>query len=85
MQMVQELWTAHGRDQELYAAIRPRMSLSKFSGHVTDLVVRGLEEGWIELRMPVAPVNDDAAYEIVFRDADRFIDELGLMFPPQER
>jgi hypothetical protein len=81
LQIVQELWTADGRDQELYATLRPRMSLSKFTSHVTDLVVRGIEEGWIELHLPVAPVNDDAAYWIEFRDPDRFADEIALMFP----
>lgn len=84
VQLVQELWTAHGRDQELYAALRPRMSLSKFSGHVTDLVIRGLDEGWIILHMPVAPVNDDDAYTLEIRDSERFVDELALMFPPRD-
>src|SRR5688500_12760159 len=81
LQIVQELWMAGGRDQELYATLRPRMSLSKFTSLVTDLVVRGIEEGWIELHLPAAPVNDDAAYWIEFRDPDRFADELALMFP----
>jgi hypothetical protein len=81
VQLIQELWTANGRDQELYAALRPRMSLSKFAGQVTDLVIRGIEEGWIEVHIPVAPINDDAAYWIEFRDPDRFADEIALMFP----
>src|SRR5215212_4947309 len=76
VQLIQELWTAEGRDQELYAALRPRMSLSKFTGQVTELVIRGLEEGWIEARIPSAPIDDDAAYELKFLDSDRFIDEL---------
>jgi hypothetical protein len=59
------------------------MSLSKFTGHVTELVVRGIEEGWIELRLPQAPINDDNAYWIEFRDPDRFAEELALMFPPR--
>jgi hypothetical protein len=83
LQLVQELWTADGRDQELYALFRPRMSLSKFTGHVTELVVRGIEEGWIELGLPQAPINDDNAYWIEFRDPDRFAEELALMFPPR--
>ena len=83
VQLVQELWTAGGRDQELYATFRPNMSLSKFTSHVTELVIRGIEEGWIELRLPVAPINDEAAYWIEFRDPDRFADELALMCPPR--
>ncbi|MFN0072636.1 MAG: hypothetical protein ACKVVP_14225 [Chloroflexota bacterium] len=81
LQLVQELWTADGRDSELYAALRPRMSLSKFSSQVTDLVIRGIEEGWIELHLPVAPVNDDAAYWIEFKDPERFADEIAMLFP----
>jgi hypothetical protein len=81
LQLVQELWTADGRDQELYAALRPRMSLSKFATQVTELVIRGIEEGWIELHLPIAPINDESAYWIEFRDPDRFADEIALMFP----
>jgi hypothetical protein len=81
LQLVQELWTADGRDQELYATFRPKMSLSKFTGQVTELVIRGIEEGWIELHIPVAPINDDSAYWVEFRDTDRFAEELALMFP----
>jgi hypothetical protein len=83
LQLVQELWTADARDQELYATLRPKMSLSKFSSLVTELVVRGIEEGWIELHLPVAPVNDETAYWIEFHDPDRFADEIALMFPPR--
>ena len=81
LQLVQELWTENGRDQELYATLRPKMSLSKFTGLVTDLVCRGLEEGWIVLHLPPSPSNNDGAYRIEFRDSNRFIDELGAMFP----
>jgi hypothetical protein len=83
LQLVQEMWTADGRDQELYAALRPRMSLSKFTSHVTELVIRGIEEGWIELHLPLTPINDDDAYWIEFRDPDRFAEELALMLPPR--
>lgn len=81
LQLVQELWTDGGRDQELFAALRPRMSLSKFTSQVTDVVCKGLEEGWIVLHLPAAPTNDDAAYELEFKDPDRFADELGFVFP----
>jgi hypothetical protein len=44
-------------------------------------VCKGLEEGWIVLRLPAAPINDEAAYELEFRDPDRFADELAVAFP----
>jgi hypothetical protein len=59
------------------------MSLSKFTSSVTELVIRGIEEGWIELHIPTALINDDNAYWVEFRDSDRFADELALMFPPR--
>jgi len=80
VQLVQELWTAEGRAQELYTALNPKVSYSRFVSQVTDLVCRGLEEGWIRLRLPRAPINEQAAYALEFPDTDRFIDELAGLF-----
>lgn len=85
VQLIQEMWILGGRDQELYAALRPRMSLSKFTSQVTEVVIRGLDEGWIEARIPRAPFDDDAVYELKFLDSDRFIDELARLFAPRPK
>jgi hypothetical protein len=53
----------------------------------TEVVVRGLAEGWIEAQIPAAPVPDDAAYDVRFVDPDRWAAELIEAFstplPPQ--
>jgi hypothetical protein len=81
LQLVELLWTADGRGRELYAAINPKkVSYSAFVSRVNELICRGLDEGWIEAKIPRAPVPDDSAYAIEFHDLDRFVDELAQLF-----
>ena len=42
----------------------------------TQVLVRGLAEGWVEIDLPLAPTNDDTAYRVRFIDPDRWADEL---------
>jgi hypothetical protein len=80
VQMVEALWTRENRGREYYEILRPRMSYSRFERVVTELVCRGLEEGWAELHMPRAPVPDDDAYALVFPEPDRFVSEMTRLF-----
>ena len=48
------------------------MPYSKFTKRVTEIVCQGVEEGWIEIRLPPAPTPDDSAYGVIFKDPDRF-------------
>ena len=80
VQMVQALWTRDNRGREYYDILKPKLSYGRFEKIVTDLICRGLEEGWVELHLPRAPVPDDNAYKLVFADPDRFAMEMTALF-----
>jgi hypothetical protein len=75
-QLIRMVWTRDGRGEQYYRVLEPDMTYSKFEGRVTDLICRGLEEGWATLRLPAAPSVDDRDYGISFADEERFVDEL---------
>ena len=79
LQMIEALWTRDGKGREYYEILRPKLSYSRFEKQVTELVCRGLREGWAELKLPLAPVPDDAAYRLEL-DVDRFVAELTAHF-----
>ena len=81
-QMIELMWTSGNRAQELYRIIQPRgVSYSGFVSRITQVVCRGINEGWVQVQIPPAPVNDDAAYQLTFLDPDRFAEEVGKLFP----
>lgn len=80
VQLVEALWTRDNRGREYYDILRPRVSYSRFERAVTELICRGLAEGWAELRLPKGPVPDEAAYELAFVDLDRFVGEMTRLF-----
>ena len=85
VQMVELLWTRDDRGREYYDIIRPKMGYGRFVKLVTELVCRGLEEGWAELILPRAPVPDDRAYKLVFPDPNRFVAEMTRLFEPYQK
>lgn len=80
VQLVEALWTRDNRGREYYDILKPRMSYSRFERAVTELICRGLAEGWAELRLPRAPIPDDDAYELAFVDLERFVGEMTRLF-----
>ncbi|HYW90588.1 MAG TPA: hypothetical protein VFB50_22655 [Chloroflexota bacterium] len=83
LKLIELMWTADGRGQEMYEALGlDRVSYSQFLRRATPLVVRGLEEGWIQAEIPAAPSPDPAAYQIHFLDAERWAEELTAAFAP---
>ena len=88
LKLIELMWTAEGRGREMYAALSPaRVSYTQFVARATQLVVRGLAEGWIDVQMPLAPTPDDEAYAVRFIDPERWADELTALFEaniPQE-
>jgi hypothetical protein len=81
LKLIELMWTAEGRGREMYAALGlEKVSYSQFVMLATQLVVRGLDEGWIEADLPVAPTTDDSAYRIRFIDAERWAEELTAAF-----
>ncbi len=81
LKLIELLWTAQGRGRETYAALAlQKVSYSQFITRATQIVVRGLAEGWIEVDIPAAPTMEDAAYNLRFVDPERWADELTAGF-----
>jgi hypothetical protein len=81
LKLIELMWTADGRGQETFQALGlSRISYSQFVTRATEVVVRGLREGWIEAVIPHGPVQDDDAYTVRFLDVDRWADELTREF-----
>ena len=67
----------------MYAALGLEgVSYTEFVSRATQLVVRGLSDGWVEVDLPAAPTPDDSAYRVRFVDPDRWADELTAAFEP---
>lgn len=82
-QMVELIWTRSGMGERYFLTVKPRgVSYGEFIRRVTGLVCRGLNEGWIRLHLPPAPVFDEDAYQIAIDDPERFVAELEAMFAP---
>lgn len=82
VQMIELLWTAGDRAQELYRAVQPRgVSYSTFVSRVTEVVCRGVAEGWVQVSFPSIPVADDSSYRLEFLQPERFADEVSKLFP----
>jgi hypothetical protein len=79
--LMELLWTSDGRGQEYYNILRPGVPYSRFIQRVTDIVIQGVQDGWIELRLPLVPTPDDSAYGVVFKDPDRFAAAVTEAFP----
>jgi hypothetical protein len=81
LKLIELIWTADGRGREMYEALAlEKVSYSQFVSRATQVVVRGLLEGWIEVSLPAAPTTDDTAYHLRFVDPGRWADELVAVF-----
>jgi hypothetical protein len=81
LKLIELMWTAEGRGREMYEALAPeKVSYTQFVSRATQVVVRGLAEGWIQVDLPVAPTADDSQYRVRFVDAERWADELTAAF-----
>ena len=81
LKLIELMWTAGGRGREMYAALGlEKVSYTQFVTRTTQVVVRGLAEGWLEAHIPAAPTDDDSAYQIRFVDPERWADELTAAF-----
>lgn len=75
-QLIRMIWTRDGRGEQYFRVLEPDMTYSKFEKQVTEIICGALEEGWIEITLPVAPSTDESAYRISIIDENRFIDEM---------
>jgi hypothetical protein len=81
LKLIELMWTAGGRGRETYEALAlEKVSYSQFVTRASQVVVRGLAEGWIQIDLPNAPKPDDTAYQVRFIDPDRWADELAAAF-----
>ncbi len=86
LQLIQAVWTADGMGQRFFEICQPGgMYYSRFVRRVTELVCRGVEEGWIVVTLPAQPLAPDARYAIEYRDPERFVRELQALFPEDTR
>ena len=81
LKLIELIWTHGGRGRETYDALQPKgVSYSRFLTTATEVVVKGLAEGWIEARVPTAPSERDEDYGVKFIDPNRWADELASAF-----
>ena len=81
VKMIEMIWTADGRGREMFEALAlDRVSYSRFVSRATQVILRGLAEGWVEIDIPAAPTNDDSQYRVRFVDPERWADELTAAF-----
>jgi len=81
LKLIELMWTADGRGRATFEALNlEKVSYSQFVTRATQVIVRGLAEGWIEVAIPPAPTIDDTAYRVRFVDPDRWADELTRTF-----
>lgn len=84
LQLIQAIWTADGMGQRYFEICQPgSMYYSRFVRRVTELICRGIEEGWIALTLPAQPLAPDARYSIEYRDPERFVRELEALSPSE--
>jgi hypothetical protein len=81
LKLIELMWTAEGRGPATFEAMAlEKVSYSQFVTRATQVVIRGLAEGWIEINIPSAPTTDDSVYRVRFVDPDRWADELTAAF-----
>lgn len=78
-QLVRLIWTRNGLGEQYYRVLTPDMPYNRFEARVTELLMRGAEEGWVRFVLPPAPTSDESAYRVEFDDDERFVRELEAM------
>ncbi len=79
-QLVRLIWTRNGMGERYYRVLAPDLPYNRFEARVTDMLLRGAEEGWVRFILPPAPSADEAAYRVEFDDDERFVRELEALF-----
>ena len=80
--LVERLWTANGQGERLYAGVSPGYTnYDIFRNMVTRLMIRGIEEGWVELTFPDDPLAEDPQYVLTVINSERFAQEVEKLFP----
>jgi hypothetical protein len=48
---------------------------------VTRLMIRGIDDGWAELKFPLDPLAEDPQYVLTIVDSERFAEGVEKLFP----
>ncbi len=78
-QLVRLIWTRNGMGERYYKVLAPDLPYNRFEARVTELLMRGAEEGWVRFVMPPAPSADESAYRVEFDSEERFVEELAAL------
>jgi hypothetical protein len=78
-QLVRLIWTRNGMGERYYRVLAPDLPYNRFEARVTDLLMRGAEEGWVRFVLPPAPSADESAYRVEFDSEERFVTELAAL------
>ncbi|MDQ3695412.1 MAG: hypothetical protein M3464_17550 [Chloroflexota bacterium] len=81
-QLIRLIWTRNGMGERYYHALAPDVPYTKFEARVTELLERGATEGWVRFVLPAAPSASEGDYRLEFDSDERFVQELGQLFPP---
>ncbi len=79
-QLIKLIWTQNRMGERYFQAIQPSVSYSQFERQVTELICRGVEEGWLRIVIPPAPMSDDN-YRLEFLNEEQFVEELNKLYP----
>ena len=79
-QLIRLIWTRNGMGERYYRVLAPAVPYNRFEAQVTELLMRGAEEGWVRFALPPAPTADESAYRVEFDDDERFVRELESLF-----
>ncbi|MBV9579351.1 MAG: hypothetical protein JO057_12250 [Chloroflexi bacterium] len=80
--LVERLWTANGQGERLYTGVSPRYTnYDIFRNMVTRLMIRGIDDGWAELKFPPDPLAEDPQYVLTIVDSERFAEGVENLFP----
>jgi hypothetical protein len=80
--LVERLWTANGQGERLYTGVSPRYTnYDIFRNMVTRLMIRGIDDGWAELKFPPDPLAEDPQYVLTIVDSERFAEGVEKLFP----
>jgi hypothetical protein len=80
--LIERLWTANGQGVKLYEGVSPKYTnYDIFRNMVSRLMIRGIDEGWVELQFPEDPLAEDPQYVLTIADSERFADGVEKLFP----
>jgi len=80
--LVERLWTANGQGERLYTGVSPQYTnYDIFRNMVTRLMIRGIDDGWAELKFPPDPLAEDPQYVLTIVDSERFAEGVEKLFP----